>query len=132
MNTIRLFLAAGLMAAAATASAQPGRGPCAAAAGASGATAADCPASGAGMRGGMGPRAHAGRDYTPGWPMMSRAERRQHHQQMASLKNHEECKAYMDKHHEAMVARAKERGIAMPAQPRRDACAGLKPAAGTK
>jgi hypothetical protein len=38
-----------------------------------------------------------------------------------------ECKAYMEQHHQEMVARAKEKGRTLPAQPRRDACAGLKP-----
>jgi hypothetical protein len=30
-------------------------------------------------------------------------------------------------HRQQMAERAKERGMSMPAQPRRDACAGLKP-----
>lgn len=62
----------------------------------------------------------------PGRSMMSADERAAHRQQMAGFKTYEECKAYMDKHHDDMAARAKERGITMPAAPRRDACAGLK------
>ena len=34
--------------------------------------------------------------------------------------------ALRDKHREQMLARAKERGVTMPAQPRRDACQGFK------
>jgi hypothetical protein len=79
-------------------------------------------AGGMGMRG----RGMAGQDYTPGWGMMSSAERDEHRQRMASLQSYEECKAYMDKHHEQMVARAKEQGRTMPEQPRRDACEGFK------
>ncbi|MEW6707074.1 MAG: hypothetical protein AB1430_19680 [Pseudomonadota bacterium] len=133
MKSIRLLLAATLMAATGLAVAQPGRGPgggpgmgpCAAATGASGVAAAGCPGGGPGMMGG----GRWGRDYTPGWAMMSAEERNAHRQQMGAFKSYEECKAYMDQHHDDMAARAKERGIAMPAKPRRDACAGLKAAA---
>jgi hypothetical protein len=61
--------------------------------------------------------------------MMSSAERQAHHDRMVGFKSYEECRAYMDEHHKDMVARAKERGVKAPAAPRRDACAGLKPAA---
>lgn len=59
--------------------------------------------------------------------MMTPAERDAHRQRMSSMKSYDECKAYMDKHHEEMVARAKEKGGRPPASPRRDGCAGLKP-----
>lgn len=75
-------------------------------------------------RGGMGPR--SGSNYTAGWGMMSTQERNEHRDKMRSFQTYDECKAYRDQHHEQMLARAKERGVAMPAQPRRDACAGLK------
>lgn len=42
------------------------------------------------------------------------------------MASYDECKAYMDQHHRQMVERAKEKGRTVPAQPRRDACAGLK------
>jgi hypothetical protein len=42
------------------------------------------------------------------------------------MANYDDCKAYMDQHHQQMSARAKEKGQTVPAQPRRDACAGLK------
>jgi hypothetical protein len=45
---------------------------------------------------------------------------------MRSMTNHDECKAYQTQHHEQMAARAKERGGKPLAEPRRDACAGLK------
>jgi hypothetical protein len=67
-----------------------------------------------------------GADVTPGWSMMTRQERQEHQSRMRDMASYDDCKAYMDQHHEAMAARAKERGRAMPAQPRRDACAGLK------
>ena len=57
---------------------------------------------------------------------MTPAERNEHRTQMRSAKSYEDCVALRDKHHEQMLARAKERGITMPAQPRRDACQGLK------
>jgi hypothetical protein len=46
---------------------------------------------------------------------------------MRSMKTYEECKTYLAQHHEQMAARAKERGGKALAEPRRDACAGLKP-----
>lgn len=77
---------------------------------------------GGGMRG--GPR--WGSDYTPGWAMMTPAEREAHREQMRATKTYEECQALRDRHREQMLARAKERGINPPAQPRRDGCVGLK------
>jgi hypothetical protein len=57
---------------------------------------------------------------------MTPAERTEHQQRMRSIKTYEECKSYIEQHREQMAARAKDRGKAL-AQPRRDACAGLKP-----
>jgi hypothetical protein len=45
---------------------------------------------------------------------------------MRRVDRRQECKAYMDKHHEQMATRMKERGGKLLPQPRRDACAGLK------
>ncbi len=86
-------------------------------------------ASAAGM--GMGPgggrgAARWGSDYTPGWSLMTQQERNEHRERMRSMKSYEECKAYQEQHHEQMAARAKERGGKALAQPRRDACGGLK------
>ena len=88
---------------------------------------ASAPRMGMGPGGGMmrgGP--HWGADYTPGWGMMTPKERDEHRKQMRSAKTYEECTALRDRHHEQMMARAKEKGVHMPAQPRRDACQGLK------
>jgi hypothetical protein len=77
---------------------------------------------------GMGPMHgwHMNRDNTPGWSMMTRAERREHHDRMAAMTDHAQCAAYMQQHHATMAERAKTRGHAMPAMPRHDACAPLK------
>jgi hypothetical protein len=64
--------------------------------------------------------------YTPGWARMTQQERNEHRDRMQSMKTYEDCRAYQDQHHEKMVARAKERGGKALAQPRRDACSGLK------
>lgn len=58
---------------------------------------------------------------------MSWPERNEHRQKMRSFKTYDDCKAYLDQHHSAMQARAKERGREPMAQPPRDACARLKP-----
>lgn len=82
-----------------------------------------------GMGMGNGPGhggAQWGSDFTPGWTLMNPQERTEHRDRMRSMKSYEECHAYQAQHHEQMAARAKERGAAAPAQPRRDACAGLK------
>ncbi|MDE2400415.1 MAG: hypothetical protein KGL90_01945 [Burkholderiales bacterium] len=83
---------------------------------------------GTGGRGmmGHGPGAGPGMDDTSGWTMMTEQERKDHQAKMRSMNNYDECRAYVDKEHQQMVARAKEKGRAMPTQPRRDACAHLK------
>lgn len=139
MKSIRLILKASMAASAmallaGTALAQSGAG-----AGEPAATPAmpAMPASGMGMGSGMGSgmepgmgRGHMakwGMDYTPGWSMMTRAERNEHREQMRAFKTYEECTAYRDQVHDKMAARIKEKGGKPLAQPRRDACAGLKP-----
>lgn len=122
MNMVRHLLLASVFAlTGAAASAQPGPGP----------------GPGMGMHGvapeasaaGMGPRgmrgAQAGAGYTYGWSMMSPQERNEHRERMRSMKTYEECQAYMAQHHTEMAERAKAQGGKLPAQPRRDACAGL-------
>ena len=59
--------------------------------------------------------------------MMTPAERQAHQERMRSMTSAADCNAYMAGHRQQMAERAKERGMSMPAQPRRDACAGLKP-----
>ena len=75
--------------------------------------------------GGMGGM-NLNRDNTPGWSMMTRAERREHHDKMMAMTDPAVCMAYMEQHHAKMAERAKERGRTLPAKPRRDACAPLK------
>jgi hypothetical protein len=68
----------------------------------------------------------SGRRDTPGWSMMTPQERSEHQAKMRSMTNPDECKAYMEQHHQKMAERAKEKGLSVPARPRRDACAGLQ------
>ncbi|VTU36467.1 hypothetical protein [Variovorax sp. RA8] len=79
---------------------------------------------GAGARGGMGPR--FGRNYTPGWSMMSEAERAEHRKQMAGARTPDECRAVRDEHRKLMEQRAKERGMTHLRGPRHDACGGFR------
>lgn len=124
MKTLRLLtLSATLLVTAATVSAQPGPG-------AGPGSGASAPRGGPG---GMGPMGGHGRmggrwgsDFTPGWSMMTPAERQEHQAKMKSMATYDECKAYMDQHHQQMADRAKEKGRTVPGQARRDACAGLK------
>ncbi len=86
--------------------------------------AASAPQAGMGMGGGMhGWRMN--RDNTPGWAMMNRTERREHHDKMAAMNDHGACMTYMEQHHTQMTERAKARGRTVPAKPRQDACAPL-------
>jgi len=101
----------------------PGAGPGPMGAG----SAASAPRMGMGMGPGGGHgAARWGSDYTPGWTLMTQQERNEHRERMRSMKTYEECKSYQEQHHEQMSARAKERGDKSLAQPRRDACSGLK------
>ena len=81
-------------------------------------------ASAACMGGGMHPCASA--DNTYGWAMMTPQEREEHQKKMMDLKSQGECKGYMGQHNLRMADRAKQRGGAMPGQPPRDMCEGLK------
>lgn len=117
-STIFLLLPAALLLAADLSLAQPGpRGPGPAASGAS--------APRMGMGRGMMGRGRFGPDNTPGWALMSPAERSAHRERMSGLKTEKDCRAYMDEHHRQMQERAKQKGGSVPARPRRDPCAGL-------
>lgn len=127
MSPIRtLVLACGFLVAAGGSWAQGG-----AASGVEPAASAPGPGAGArlgpGMHGGRGRGARAGAQYTAGWAMMTPAERSEHIARMRSMTTQGECRDYVQKHHDEMAARAKERGGKPLAQPRRDPCAGLKP-----
>jgi len=66
-----------------------------------------------------------GPENTPGWPMMSAQERREHRDRMQSFRSYQECAAYRDQHRSEMAARAAQRRAGVPAAPHRDVCAGL-------
>ncbi|HET9643389.1 MAG TPA: hypothetical protein VFP68_08540 [Burkholderiaceae bacterium] len=121
MKTIRLLAATAVLAlSASTTLAQPGPRP-----GYGSGPAASMPHGGPGGPGGrMGGR--WGSDFTPGWSLMTPQERQEHQARMRAMTTYDECRTYMDQHHESMAARAKDQGRTMPSQPRRDACAGLK------
>ncbi len=76
---------------------------------------------GAGMGQGMGPGAGKGMRFkfdkstTPGWALMTPEERTAHNQKMLAAKTYDECKALQSEHHQAMEARAKEKGTKLPA-----------------
>lgn len=123
MKNLRLIVLASLIGVSTgVAMAQPGggKGP-----GAGPGPAASAPGIGMGPGGSRG-AARWGSDSTPGWALMTQQERNEHRNRMRSMKTYEECKTYQDQHHEQMVARAKERGGKALAEPRRDACSGLK------
>lgn len=86
--------------------------------------AASAPGSGMGMGSMRGWQMN--RDNTPGWPLMSRAERKQHHDKMMAMTDHGACMVHMQEHHAKMAERAKERGRVVPAKPRNDPCIALK------
>lgn len=67
-----------------------------------------------------------GADNTPGWALMSWKERNEHRTKMRSTKNYQDCKTYLDQHHERMAERAKARGTPLH-EPKNDPCAALKP-----
>lgn len=125
MKRVRLMtLASAIALAAGYAHAQPGQGM------GSGQGAGPTGSGPAASATGMGPGAGRGAmrwgsDNTPGWSLMTSEERAQHREKMLSMKNQDECKAYMAKHHEEMAARAKARGVKVPMMPRRDPCARL-------
>lgn len=78
-----------------------------------------------GHRPGVGPR--VGADFTPGWAMMSRAERDAHRQQMMGATSADDCRRIRDEHLKLMAERARERGMGNMPIGRRDACAKFAP-----
>ena len=67
-----------------------------------------------------------GADYTPGWSLMTEAERNAHRDRLRTMNSYEECVAYMAQHREQMTQRANEQGRQALGTPRYDACAPLK------
>ena len=84
---------------------------------------------GPGSMGGMGPGGGQGQgmrfafntDNTRGWSLMTTEERTAYHDKMLAAKTLDECKAIQVEHHQAMEARAKEKGTTLMA-PRQNAC----------
>jgi hypothetical protein len=60
-------------------------------------------------------------DNTPGWTLMTPAERKEFQNRMRAAKTYDECKALRAEHRATLEARAKEQGVALN-EPRRDAC----------
>lgn len=52
---------------------------------------------------------------TPGWQLMTPAERTDHQIKLRSFTEYAACKEYADNHHKLMEERAKEKGIALRA-----------------
>ena len=67
-----------------------------------------------------------GKNYTPGWALMTAKERRDAKTKMLSVKTLDDCKAAVEQTRQAMAARAKEKNLAEPPAPPKDACAKLK------
>ena len=84
---------------------------------------------GPGGMGGMGPGGGQGqgmrfafdKDNTRGWSLMTTEERTAYHDKMLAAKTLDECKAIQVEHHQAMEARAKEKGTTLMA-PRQNTC----------
>lgn len=72
------------------------------------------------------PTGRAGRYFTPGWSLMSAEERKEHQEHMNNIKSEDECKSYLEQHHEKMATRAKEKDGKILAKPWRDACGAFK------
>ena len=68
-----------------------------------------------------------GANVTPGWSLMTWGERNEHRQAMRTLKTHEECNVFLEKHHERMMERAKEHGKEPLPPIQHNACERLKP-----
>jgi hypothetical protein len=62
---------------------------------------------------------------TAGWSLMTAEERTANQTKMRAVKTYDECKALQAENHTAMEARAKEKGVALPA-PRQNGCDVMK------
>ncbi len=68
----------------------------------------------------------ANHSNTAGWQLMTPAERTEHQTKMRSFKTYDECKAYQEQHHKIMDARAKEKGVTLPAMGSGYGCDNMK------
>jgi len=80
---------------------------------------------GMGRSGGKAMRFSFNKDNTAGWSMMSAEERAAHRDKMLAAKTYDECKALQDEQHQAMEARAKEKGKSLRG-PRQNSCDRMK------
>lgn len=69
----------------------------------------------------QGPRYRFNQTNSPGWSLMTPAERTEHRKKMLAAKTYEECKAIQAENHGLMEARAKEKGKVL-GTPRHNAC----------
>jgi hypothetical protein len=76
---------------------------------------------GQGMHGMHGMGMKFGSGNTPGWSMMSKEERKEHHDKMMSAKTMGECTALHEDHRKLMEQRAKEKNQTLP-QPKHNPC----------
>ena len=58
---------------------------------------------------------------------MTWKERYAHRKHMRSFKSYDECRSYLDQHHQQMAERAQQKGKGPLADAKQDGCAGLKP-----
>lgn len=56
----------------------------------------------------------ADEDNTRGWMLMSPQERIEHQARVRGFSDYDTCEAYRVEHHDLMVRRARERGLALP------------------
>ena len=82
--------------------------------------AGSAPRQGMGRRGGM-----VGPNYTPGWQMMTPAERDEHRNRMLNAKTADECRQIMAEHQQRMDERATAAGRGPMPHPHRDGCSGF-------
>jgi hypothetical protein len=68
----------------------------------------------------------ANKGNTWSWQLMTPAERTEHQNKMRSFKTYDECKTYQEEHHKQMEARAKEKGVTLPAMGSRYGCDNMK------
>jgi hypothetical protein len=68
----------------------------------------------------------ANKGNTVGWQLMTPAERTEHQNKMRSFKTYDECMTYQNEHHKQMEARAKEKGVTLPAMGSRYGCDNMK------
>lgn len=64
----------------------------------------------------------SGNGVTPGWKIMTPAERTEYQAAMGRMRTQGECGAYLDSHYKEMMSRSLERGLPAPSNPHREVC----------